>query len=313
MPVVTAALTHSLSMAGYLLLDPGDTLIVPDLAWDNYDLMFSTVYGARLQEFPTFQGERFNVAALVSALRERKGKKLLLLNFPNNPTGYTPTVEEAHAIADAIRAQAERGDTIGVVVDDAYFGLVYEEGVYRESLVALLADLHERVVVFKVDGATKEDYVWGHRVGFLSVAGKGMGDGALQAMEAKIAGAVRSTVSNAPHLSQTLLLQVYRSPTYAAEKQRAYDLLAERYRTVREVLSDTAMTQNFTPLPFNSGYFMCVRVGGDGDAEAVRQRLLRDFDTGVIAFGDLLRIAYSSVPTAQIPTLFSNIHAACVA
>ena len=55
---------------------------------------------------------------------------------------------------------------------------------------------------------------------------------------------------------------------------------------------------------------MCVRIAR-GDAEAVRQRLLSAYDTGVIALGSLVRIAYSSLPKSQIPVLLSNLYAAC--
>ena len=40
-PVVTAALTHGLSVAGYMFIDPDDEVISPDLYWDNYESWFS--------------------------------------------------------------------------------------------------------------------------------------------------------------------------------------------------------------------------------------------------------------------------------
>jgi hypothetical protein len=55
---------------------------------------------------------------------------------------------------------------------------------------------------------------------------------------------------------------------------------------------------------------MCVKVA-KGDAEAVRQRLLEAYDTGVIALDDLIRVAYSSLPEVQIPRLFANLYQAC--
>ena len=55
---------------------------------------------------------------------------------------------------------------------------------------------------------------------------------------------------------------------------------------------------------------MCVRP--KGDAEAIRQVLLSDFDTGLIATAGLLRVAYSSAPKAVLAELFANLHAACV-
>jgi aspartate/methionine/tyrosine aminotransferase len=53
-PVVTCALTHGLSVAGALFLDPGDRLLVPDLYWGNYRLIFQSAFGARIDTFPTF-------------------------------------------------------------------------------------------------------------------------------------------------------------------------------------------------------------------------------------------------------------------
>ena len=67
-----------------------------------------------------------------------------------------------------VRSAAQRGLKLVVLVDDAYFGLVYEAGVMRESLFALLCGLHPNLLAVKLDGPTKEDYVWGFRVGFLT-------------------------------------------------------------------------------------------------------------------------------------------------
>ena len=61
----------------------------------------------------------------------------MLLNFPNNPTGYTPTEAEAKALTAEIRKAAEAGNRIVVVLDDAYFGLVYEEGMAQRISVWL--------------------------------------------------------------------------------------------------------------------------------------------------------------------------------
>jgi aspartate/methionine/tyrosine aminotransferase len=36
-PVVAAALTHALSVSGYMFVDAGDEMILPDLYWDNYE------------------------------------------------------------------------------------------------------------------------------------------------------------------------------------------------------------------------------------------------------------------------------------
>ena len=44
LPVVTNALTHGLSMIGYLFADPDQEIIIPDLYWGNYNLIFTQAY-----------------------------------------------------------------------------------------------------------------------------------------------------------------------------------------------------------------------------------------------------------------------------
>ena len=62
-------------------------------------------------------------------------------------------------------------------------------------------------------------------------------------------------------------------------------------------------------MPFNSGYFMCVKPIGV-DPETVRQRLLSRYSTGVIVLSGLIRIAFSSVPLGKLERLFRNIDSA---
>jgi aspartate/methionine/tyrosine aminotransferase len=310
-PVVTAALTHGLSIAGYMFVEEGDAIIMPDLYWDNYELVFCETYGAKFAFFNTFVNGGFDVASFAKALNAGKvGKKIVLLNFPNNPTGYTPTESESNALAVEIKRAAEAGNQIVVVLDDAYFGLVYEEGIALESLFSALVDLHPNVLGVKLDGATKEDYVWGFRVGFITFGFKGATAAQLKALENKAAGAVRGTISNAPCVSQSILLKAYTAPEYAAQKKQKFGILADRVRKIRATLkAHPEYGQSFEVMPFNSGYFMCVKPIGV-DNEELRKELIANYSTGVIVLSGLIRLAFSAVPTDLIESLFANIHAA---
>jgi aspartate/methionine/tyrosine aminotransferase len=310
-PVVTAALTHGLSITGYLFLDTADEVISPDLYWDNYELVFTEAYGAKFLFYNTFVNGGFDVAAFGRALNAGKaGKRFVLLNFPNNPTGYTPTVAEARALTEEIRKAAEAGNRIVVVLDDAYFGLVYEEGITRESLFGSLVDLHPNVLGVKLDAATKEDYVWGCRVGFITFGFKGATAAQLKALENKAAGAVRGNISNAPCVSQSMLLKAYTDPAYAAQKKQKYEILAERVVEIRKTLkAHPEYARSFEVMPFNSGYFMCVKPIGV-DCEELRKELIANYSTGVIVLVGLIRLAFSAVPTNLIENLFANLHAA---
>ena len=309
-PVVTNALTHGLRVAAELFAGPRDELVIPDLYWDNYELIFKEAVGCKVRKFNTFKNGAFDADALRAALLAPGEKKLLVLNFPNNPTGYTATLEDAPRIVAAVKAAAEQGRRIVVILDDAYFGLVYEKGVHNESLFAEFCDLDERVLAVKLDGTTKEDYVWGLRVGFMSFAFKGATEAQLKALEAKAAGDVRSSISNSSSLGEHLAIAAYADPGYARQKREKYSVLKSRYCEIKRVLKSHPEYEGlFKAMPFNSGYFMCVKPVGV-DAERLRRHLIEKYSTGTIVLSGLLRLAFSTVPKARLAKLFANIAAA---
>ncbi|MCL2025431.1 MAG: aminotransferase class I/II-fold pyridoxal phosphate-dependent enzyme [Leptospirales bacterium] len=312
-PMTTAALTHALSILGYLFIDEGESLCFSDLHWENYDLIFANAYGAVFDTFPLFEGGSFAVNSFRAKIMSTVPRNYkIILNFPNNPSGYTPLLGEAAQIVSAIKESAELGNKILVIIDDAYFNLVYEDGVERQSLFAYLCDIHENVLAVKVDGPTKEDYVWGFRVGFVTYGIKNGSRKLYEALEQKTGGVIRGTISNVPNISQSLLLAAYNSPEYDREKKSKYNILRSRYTAVKTALAQNSeYSEYFSAMPFNSGYFMCIRLAEGIDVEAVRLILLNDFSVGVINLDNLIRIAFSAVPTDVIPELFNNLFLAC--
>ena len=317
-PVVTNALTHGLRVCAELFADKGDKVVVPDLYWDNYALIFGEAVGAKLEMFNTFVKAarsasapyQFDAAAMKKALLAPGKKKILILNFPNNPTGYTATLADAPKIVAAVKAAAAKGKKIVVVLDDAYFGLVYEKGVHEESLFAEFADLHANVLAVKLDGTTKEDYVWGMRVGFITFAGKGLSEEQLKAFEAKAAGDVRSSISNSSSIGEHLAIAAFADPNYIRQKREKYAVLKNRYRVIRGILkTHPEYAETFEPMPFNSGYFMCVKPKGV-EAEAVRRHLIEKYSTGTIVLSGLIRLAFSTIPAKKLSLLFANVDAA---
>jgi aspartate/methionine/tyrosine aminotransferase len=312
-PIVTSGITHGLSLVGDLFVDEGDTVVIPDKMWGNYRLTYAVRGGADVQTFPFYDGDGFNLKGFGRLIAERgdeTGKLVILLNFPSNPTGYTPTVAEAEKTAAAILRTAEAGCNIVAVSDDAYFGLVYEEGRLTESLFGYLANLHKRVLSIKLDGATKEEFVWGFRTGFLTYGpGDEKNDPALfEALEKKTLGVIRSSISNSPHPSQSIVYKALESPSFAEEKRQKFELLKARAMRLKEVLKNPKYDEVFSVYPFNSGYFMCIRLK-TVDAETLRKHLLANYGLGVISIGkEDLRIAFSCLDEDQIEEVFDTIH-----
>ena len=309
-PVVTNALTHGIRIVAELFADTADELVCPDLFWDNYELIFQDAVGCKVRHFNTFKKSAFDAEAMKKALLAPGQKKILILNFPNNPTGYTATIEDAKKIVAAVKAAAKAGKKIVIVCDDAYFGLVYEKGIHGESLFAEFATLDKNVLAVKLDGTTKEDYVWGLRVGFISFAFKGATDEQLKALEAKAAGNVRSCISNSSSIGQHLAIAAFADKGYAKQKKEKYAVLKARYLEIRKILkTHPEYAKNFEAMPFNSGYFMCVKPISV-DAEKVRKQLIAKYSTGAIVLSGLIRLAFSTIPKAKLAKLFANVNAA---
>lgn len=309
-PVVTNALTHGLSIVADLFADVGDPVIYPDKNWENYELTFGVRRGAVIVNYPLYNAnDRFNAEGLKEAIlaqhRAGKSKAIVILNFPNNPTGYTPTAAEGRDIVAALLAGAEAGINVVAVTDDAYFSLFFEDSV-TESLFGQLANLHPRILPVKVDGATKEEYVWGFRVGFITYASES--EALLNALEQKTTGIIRATISSGPHPSQTFVLRALQSPDFEAQKQEKFDIMKARANKVKELLDSGKFDGAWTYYPFNSGYFMCLKLS-TVDAEALRVHLLNEYGIGTIALGATdLRVAFSCIEVEHLEELFNLIH-----
>ena len=310
LPVVSNAITHGLSVISDMWVDPGDVIILPDKMWGNYNLIFSVRRGAEIVHYDLFDGQgSFNLKAFetrVQAEAESREKIIVILNFPNNPTGYTVTHQEADSITDILTRVAQGGTNVLAVTDDAYFGLFYDDAGLKESIFTKLMGRDPRLLAIKLDGATKENFVWGLRVGFITYGASFNGESrpTYDALERKTAGGVRGSISNASHLSQEIVLKSLKSDTYIAEKQEKFQIMKDRAQEVKRVLSDPKYEHAWDPYPFNSGYFMCLKLK-TVDAEPLRIHLLDKYGAGLISLGKTdLRVAFSCLEKEDTQELF---------
>ncbi|MBN1903714.1 MAG: aminotransferase class I/II-fold pyridoxal phosphate-dependent enzyme [Deltaproteobacteria bacterium] len=314
LPVVTNAITHGLSVVADMWVDKDDIIIIPDKNWGNYSMIFETRNGGKIIKYPLFNSEGgFNTEGLKKCIEEqaKTAKKLMvLLNFPNNPTGYSITNEEGIKISDILTEAAEKGTNVVAVTDDAYFGLFFEDNVMKESIFSHLIGRHPRLFTIKLDGATKEIFVWGLRVGFITYGATIDGDTVLfyDALERKTAGDVRGNISNVSHLSQTIVAKSLASETFGRESEVKFGIMKERANEVKKVLSDKKYDKVWDVYPFNSGYFMCLKLK-TVDAEVLRVHILDKYGVGTISIGKTdLRIAFSCLEKEDIKELFDIIY-----
>ena len=309
-PILVPGLTAVLSYVCDLFVDVDKPLLAADPCWDNYELIASARRGAEFHQFKCFENGKFNLADLEAKMKadaEKYGSVRVILNFPQNPSGYSPTVSEAKEIVNIVKKIAESGKKVLVLSDDAYFGLNYEADIEPQSLFAYLADLHENVLAIKADGPTKEDFAWGFRAGFVTFAAKGLTDEQYAALTTKFMSAIRSSVSCSSTPAQSLVLHALTDPAHDAQKKELRAMLQRRYNLVRSFVN-THKSSVLEPLPFNSGYFMSFNVK-TGNAEDIRKKLLAEEGIGIIQIdANTLRVAFSSVDEDKIDAVYSSIY-----
>ena len=304
-PMVTVALTHAISLCADLFSDSKTTILTPTPCWGNYSAVFGLRRGAQMRQWALYNEEGgLNIEGFKTGLANISGKGIVVFNFPGNPTGYSPTLEETSALIDAV---SDHPGPLIVLVDDAYQGLVHEPEVLQHSIFYPLVQRlsAEKHMAVKIDGATKELGFFGGRVGFLTL---GTSDEAAAALYDKAAAIARATVSSAPAPSQMAVLACVTAPDIEAQIQQLKDLLRERYQKVRlclPLLSEAGIEV----FPFNSGCFALMRLPEHLDPHAVRRNLIQEHSVGLVALSShqALRLAYCSMSAEQIEPALSRL------
>jgi aspartate/methionine/tyrosine aminotransferase len=305
LPVATVGLTHGLSLVADLFGGPGRWVAVPSPFWGNYRQIFTARTGAGLVTAPAYRNGRYNSEAIAEALADLPVGEpaIAILNLPSNPGGYSPTAGERERIRASLLGVAKIRPLL-VVCDDAYAGLVYEEGIPAASLFWELSGVHPNLIPVKVDGATKELSFFGGRLGFLTFPFESESEVAA-ALESKVKCLTRATVGSPPAATQIIVLQALKSEKTGAEIEEIRMRLGARYRVLKDALA-TINRKLLRPLPFNSGCFALLELDQSTGliADDVRRHLLDHHDAGLIAIGDRhLRIAFCSVRRDALPEL----------
>jgi aspartate aminotransferase len=162
---VTASGDSALMLSSQLILSPGDRVVTVTPLWPNA-VEIPKVVSAQVECVSLEVQEGRWVLPLQKLLDAlTPGTRMLVLNSPNNPTGWTIESEEQRVILEHCRRLG-----IWILADDVYERLVYREGPERDALrtapsFLTLADSDDRLVV--VNSFSKAWTMTGWRVGWL--------------------------------------------------------------------------------------------------------------------------------------------------
>ena len=329
-PVITGGVTNGIFQACSMFLDESDYIIVPNKRWGNYDNIIYKFIGAKIQSFEFFKDSEMNIKGLetvIEKIAKIQEKVVLLLNFPNNPTGYVPTKEEASNLVEMLKeSQKIHEKPIVVLVDDAYEPYVYKDNVLNRSIFYELHQINENVIPIKLDGITKEILIYGGRVGFITIGLKPswiVDDTELQNLKEeihnKLEGFIRATISNCNRFYQVLVHKLFEENGFEQvikSREEVFKLLKIRYETINSELKKIN-NPNISIDPNSGGFFVFINLNSTKiKAKEFADHLLKEYKVGIIPIEKLdeningVRIAYCSIDLSKIPELIKRIELA---
>ena len=153
--IITVGGSEAIDIAFRTMLDPGDEVIVPEPCFVSYVPCITMAGGVpvrlALEEKDEF---KLTKQKLLSAITDKT--KMVVLPFPNNPTGAIMTHEELQIIADVIKEH-----DLFVLSDEIYSELSYQGD---HVSIAAIPGMKERSVV--INGFSKSYAMTGWRLGY---------------------------------------------------------------------------------------------------------------------------------------------------
>ncbi len=154
--VVTVGGSEAIDIAIRAIVEPGDEVIIPMPSFVCYEPIVRMAGGVPVIINTTFE-DKFKLTAeqLKAAMSEKT--KLLVLPYPNNPTGAIMDADDLEAIAQVLR-----GTNIAVLSDEIYAELTFGK---KHVSIATLPGMWERTII--VSGFSKAYAMTGWRLGYL--------------------------------------------------------------------------------------------------------------------------------------------------
>lgn len=153
---ITVGGSEAIDLACRVMLDPGDEVIIPEPCYVSY-LPCVTLTGATPVRLPLSSADRFKLTPekLKSAITDKT--KMVVLPFPNNPTGAVMSRGDLEAIAKVIQEH-----DLFVLSDEIYAELTYTDE--KHTSIASLPGMKERTIV--INGFSKAYAMTGWRLGY---------------------------------------------------------------------------------------------------------------------------------------------------
>lgn len=273
--IVTVGGSEAIDLAVRALIEPGDEAIIPVPSFVCYGPIVELAHGKPVF-IETKEEDNFKLRpeALRAAITPKT--KLLILPYPNNPTGAVMTKDELEEIAQILE-----GTNIMVLSDEIYGELTYGR---RHTAFATVGNMWERTIT--VSGFSKAYAMTGWRLGYLC---------APKELVTQMHKIHQYAIMCAPTTSQLAAIEALKHGDPDIE------MMANEYNRRRKYILDGLRKMGIDTFEAEGAFYVFPRIGKFGlSSDDFCQKLLDEKGVAIVpgnAFGDCgegyARISYA--------------------
>lgn len=273
--LVTIGGSEAVDLTFRTLLNPGDEVLITEPCFVCYAPLVAMADGVPVS-LPTKEENEFRLTAGELKAKITPKTKLLMLSYPNNPTGAIMRREDYEAIAEVLR-----GTDIMVLSDEIYSEMTYGT---KHVSIAELDGMRERTVV--VNGFSKTFAMTGWRLGWMAAPPE------IIAQARKIH---QYAIMCAPMVSQRAAIEALKH----CDADCAH--MIEEYDHRRRFLLERFSQMGLRCFPAQGAFYLFPSIESSGlSSEEFCERLLQEEKVAVVpgsAFGECgknnIRISYA--------------------
>lgn len=255
--IATPGGTGAVALSVQEILDEGETLIIPEIAWGSYKLM-ATMDNVNTKAYSLFEGEHFNLKSFKQTcldVMETQDKLLIIINDPcHNPTGYSLSMMEWQEVVNFLN---ECGKKVPVVLlnDIAYIDYSYDLD-HCKDYIKTFNEISNNVMVVIAFSCSKSLTSYGLRCGAaILMAQEAQAVRSVEVVFEKAARATWSNVANAA-MDNFTYVTTENYNAFMNEKAIYIKLLKER----SQIFTTESDACDLPYYPYKEGFFVTVRV-----------------------------------------------------
>lgn len=296
--IATPGGTGAVAMTIQECLDPGQTVVLPEIAWGSYNLM-AQMNNLEVAKYSLFDDDRFNMDSfreVCTKTMEKQGKLVVVINDPcHNPTGYSMTREEWEEVIAFLNGCSKKCPVV-LLNDIAYIDFAFGQKEAKKYF-SVFDDISDNMAVVVAFSLSKSMTSYGMRCGAAILMAKN--PEIVNQLKTVFEKDARATWSNVNNGAMAMFVDVLdnRLEDYDAERQKYVALLKER----SEIFRNEADAAGLAYYPYREGFFVTLSM--DNDLRDRYHEALMENNIFTVKVNKGIRVAICSMPVAKVKGL----------